>query len=47
MFYNLELFEKNVVMLDFVILDIDFAFTIMFMIMRLLSTYTALCYCVF
>ena len=47
---NSELFEENVGMLNFVILDIDLAFNsywLLFMIMRLLSTYSVLCYCVF
>ena len=38
MLYNLELFEKIVGMLDFVILDMNLALKILFMIIRLLST---------
>ena len=44
--YYSILFEKNVGMLDFVILDLGLALN-RYCIIRLLSTYTALCYCVF
>ena len=45
MLSNLELFEKNVGMLQFVTLETDLALKVLFMIMRLLSTCTVLCYC--